>query len=40
MQQMGIEVIYGHINFNGYMREYGQYFDLAFVSRPLIPFLS
>ena len=35
LQQMGIEVIYGYANFNDYIKKYGRYIDVAFVSRAL-----
>lgn len=35
MQKMGIEVVYGHVSFDRYIKNYGRYFELAFVSRPL-----
>lgn len=34
MQQMGIEVVYGYVNFDRYMRKYGRYFDFVIISRP------
>jgi GT2 family glycosyltransferase len=34
LQQMGIEVVYGYGNFEGYMKKYGRYMDCMFLSRP------
>jgi len=33
LQQMGIEVIYGHRKFDDYMEKYGRYFDCALITR-------
>ncbi|MFH0729723.1 MAG: glycosyltransferase [Pseudomonadota bacterium] len=34
LQRLGIEVIYGNVDFDEYLLEYGGYFDLALLSRP------
>jgi O-antigen biosynthesis protein len=34
LQQLGVEVIYGHIDFEDYIAVCGNYFDVAYLSRP------
>jgi GT2 family glycosyltransferase len=36
LQQMGIEVVYGNVSFHSYIKRYGEYFDVACISRPHI----
>ena len=36
LQQAGIEVVYGHVNFTRYISEWGLYFDYVFLSRPMV----
>ena len=34
LQRIGVEVLYGEIDFEEYLKSYGQYIDLIFLSRP------
>lgn len=36
LQRIGVEVIYGEIDFEAYLKDYGQYIDLILLSRPHI----
>ncbi|MBE9571653.1 MAG: glycosyltransferase [Proteobacteria bacterium] len=36
LQRIGVEVLYGEIDFEEYLKNYGQYIDLLFLSRPHI----
>jgi glycosyltransferase involved in cell wall biosynthesis len=44
LQQMGIEAVYGQQSFENYIKQFGNYFDIAYLSRPLainyIPYLN
>lgn len=36
LQQMGVEVVYGNVKVNEFLREYGHYYDVVMLSRPRI----
>lgn len=38
LQELGIEVLYGNINVNGYLRRNGRYFDITLMIRPEVSY--